>query len=82
MKKKFRVEFQIGKQGVTSGTIESLKNAFKDREDAKIKVLKSAGADKENVKKIGEKIVSELGSKFTFKIVGFTIFMKKWRKAR
>lgn len=73
---------QIGKQGLTSGIIENIKNCFKTHEDVKISLLKSAGHDKLTVKKIAEKIQEELGNKYTYKIIGFTIFLKKWRKAR
>ena len=31
---------------------------------------------------IAEKIQKELGAKFTYRIVGFAIFLKKWRKER
>ncbi len=78
--KKFQASIQIGKKGLTSGIIEYLKNAFKNRENMKVHILKSAGHNKEKVKKIGEEIVDELGKKYTYKIIGFTIFIKKWRK--
>ena len=55
---------------------------FKKREDVKICVLKSAGHSKENIKKIAEEIKKELGNNYTYRMVGFTIFLKKWRKPR
>jgi RNA-binding protein YhbY len=73
---------QIGKNGFTSGTIVIIKNCFKTHNDVKVSLLKSAGHDKETVKEIAEKIVEELGKKYTYRIVGFTIFLKKWRKER
>jgi len=73
---------QIGKQGLTSGIIENIKNCFKTHNDVKISSLKSAGHDREKVREIAEKIQEELGKKYTYKIIGFTIFLKKWRKAR
>ncbi len=72
----------IGKNGVTDGTIEFLENSFKTREDVKICVLKSAGHEKENVLEIANMIIGKLGNKYTYKVLGFTIFLKKWRKAR
>ena len=72
----------IGKNGLNSGILETLKTCFKDREAMKIVLLKAAGHTKENVREIAEKIKGELGNKFTYKIVGFTIFLKKWRKAK
>lgn len=73
---------QIGKKGLTEGIIEKMKNCFKTREDVKVCLLKSAGRDRETIKEIADKIQKELGEKYTYKIVGFTIFLKKWRKAR
>lgn len=78
----WQATFQIGKKGLTSGVIGSIKTGFKTHNDAKICILKSAGHDKQTAKEIAEKIVSELGNKYTYKIIGFTIFVKKWRKAR
>ncbi len=73
---------QIGKNGLVEGTFKILKNFFKTRENVKISVLKSAGHTKENVKEIADKILQELGDHYTYRIIGFTIFLKKWRKAR
>lgn len=75
-----QISMQIGKNGVTEGTIEWLKNAFKTHEIVKISVLKSGGHEKEKVKEIADKMISELGRKFTYRIVGFTISVRKWRK--
>ena len=74
------VSFQIGKNGLTSGLIETLKNSFKSRENVKIHVLKSGGHEREKIKEMSENMIAELGNKFTYRIVGFTIFLKKWRK--
>ncbi len=76
------MKIQIGKKKLTNGTFKVLENAFKTHNDVKISVLKSAGHNKENIKKMAEEIVSRLGKKFTYKIVGFTIFIKKWRKLK
>ncbi len=73
---------QIGKNGLTAAILENIKNFFKKHRDVKVILLKSAGHDKARVKEIAEKIQSELGEKYTYKIVGFTIFLKKWRKVQ
>jgi RNA-binding protein YhbY len=73
---------QIGKNGLTDEFLKNLKFVFKKHEDVKINILKSAGHTKENVKDIADKIKAELGDHYTYKIVGFTIFFKKWRKAK
>ncbi len=79
---KGRVTLQIGKNGFSEGLIETIEDCFKTRENIKISLLKSAGHSRENVKKIAEKIIKRLGNKYTYRIVGFTIFLKKWRKPR
>lgn len=71
---------QIGKNGLTAGFFEALKNAFNIHKDVKISVLKSATRSKQEVEKIANQILNALGKKFTYKIVGHTIFIKKWRK--
>jgi len=71
---------QIGKNGLTDRTLELIKHLFKNRENVKIVLLKGAGHNREKAKEIAEKIRQELGNHYTYKIIGFTIFLKKWRK--
>ena len=73
-------KIQIGKNGATSGVIQLIKNNFSNRENVKVILLKSARQDKNNTQEAAEKIVNELGKNYTYRIVGFTIFLKKWRK--
>jgi len=79
---KGQATLQIGKNGLTAGVIENIKTFFKTREAVKICMLKSAGHNREKVREIAKKIQGALGDKFTYRIVGFTIFLKKWRKSR
>ena len=72
--------FQIGKQGLKEGFAGLLKTAFKSRENVKISVLKSGTRDKNELEEIGKKLVESLGKNYTYKTVGYTIFLKKWRK--
>lgn len=72
---------QLGKQGITENFIDSLRNNFKYNDNVKISVLKGAGHEKEKVKIFSEQILDSLGKNYTSRIVGFTIFVKKWRKA-
>ncbi len=71
---------QIGKNGLTPEVLETIKIHFKKRASVKIVLLKSAGHDRAKTKEIAEKIQAELGKNYTYRIVGFTIFLKKWRK--
>jgi len=79
-----QMEMQLGKNGLTKELLEEIKKRFEKLEvkNIKISVLKSARESKADVKKYAEEIISFLGSKFTFKVMGFSIFLKKWRKAR
>lgn len=76
------LNFQLGKKGLTPEFIENLKKSFDRIDSARVRLLKNSTRDKEELEKIAEGIVSELGPKFTYKIIGFTIILKKWRKAR
>src|SRR3989344_7639702 len=73
---------QLGKNGVTENFIISLQGLFKKNGNVRISILKNAGHKKEKVNEYKEKILSGLGNHYTAKIIGFTIVVKKWRKAR
>jgi len=77
---------QIGKNGITENFILTLISQFKKHDIVKIHVLKNArdsGKEgKKDVKKYSDELLKILGNKYTSKVVGFTIIMKKWRKAR
>ena len=77
-----RLEMHIGKKGLTKEFLEDVKRRFLDSKvkNIKISVLKSAREDKSDVKKFAEEIVSFLGGKYTYRVLGFSIFIKKWRK--
>ena len=75
-------QMQLGKQGITENFINSLKNQFKNSQVMKISVLKSATRDREEVTKIKDELLKKLGKNFTGRIIGFTIILRKWRKAR
>jgi len=69
---------QLGKNGITDNFISSLKNVFNTHNIVKIAVHQN----KEETKKMAEEIIKKLGSHYTSRIIGFTIVVKKWRKAR
>ncbi len=79
------VTCQLGKQGLTQGFIELLETTFKNHELVKIAVLKSACRDRDELKRISSELCSKLKAKmnknFTAKAVGFTLYVRKWRKA-
>lgn len=74
-------EVQLGKNGVTEGFIETLKNRFERYKDVRVSVLKSAGHEKEKVRKYSDEILNKLGKNYTSRIIGFKIVIKKWRKS-
>jgi RNA-binding protein YhbY len=71
---------QLGKQGVTDNFVESIRNNFKNHENVKVSVLKSATRNREGLKKVSEELLEKLGKNFTARIIGFTIVLKKWRR--
>ena len=75
-------QVQLGKNGITESFLETLQTHFKKHGNVKVSVLKGAGHDREKVKKYSEEILARLGRNYTARIVGFTIFLKRWRKAR
>lgn len=73
-------QIQLGKNGITDNFIETLKNQFKNHENVKISVLKNASRDKKRIKEFSEEILEKLEKRYTTRVIGFTIVVKKWRK--
>jgi len=78
------VEIQLGKKGLTDNFILELKKRFEKPkvENIKISVLKSGRKNREDVKRYADHLSYVLGNNYTYRIVGFTIFLKKWRKPK
>ena len=74
-------EIQIGKQGVTNNFISTIKNNFQRHDQVRVRVLKSARDDKDTVKKYSEQILKKLENNYSSRVIGFTIILRKWRKA-
>jgi RNA-binding protein YhbY len=77
-----QLEIQLGKKGLTQEFLDSLKKRFENKsiKNIKIRVLQNARESREDVKKYSEEIIQVLGNKYTAKIIGFSIFVQKWRK--
>ena len=73
---------QVGKKGVSENLINTLKSHFKNHQNVKVVFLKNSIRDKKKLKKQAEEIVNELGKNYTYRILGYTVFIKKWRKAQ
>lgn len=75
-------QIQLGKNGITDNFILNLRSQFENTRGIKISVLRSFCRDKEHLKKIEEEILEKMGKNYTAKTIGYTIALKKWRKAR
>ena len=69
--------FQLGKNGLTDGVLQSLKLALKYHKQVRISVLKSATRDRSELQEMAEKIKSSMPAKCAYRIIGFTIILKK-----
>ena len=77
------VKMQIGKNGMTDDFMNTLRNTFKNYQNVRISVLKSSPEhNKEKIFEIAERIKIGLGEKYTTKVIGYTILVKKWRKVK
>jgi RNA-binding protein YhbY len=77
------VKFQLGKNGLTENFSETVAKTFKNHELVKISVLKSCSRNREETKDIAADLCKKLEKahkkRFTSRIVGYTIFIRKWR---
>lgn len=73
---------QIGKKGISDNLVETIKSNFKNHHNIKLIFLKSSFRDRTKIKRETENILDKLGKNYTYKIIGFTVFIKKWRKPK
>lgn len=78
------LEIQLGKNGLTDEFIKDIEKRLEKHRNVilKIRVLRSARQSKDDVKKYADEIVKKIGKLYTAKTMGFTILLRKWRKAR
>jgi len=74
---KGQCKFNIGKEGLTHGVLESLRTCFKTHKNIRISVLKNVERDKNKMKEIAEKLAEKLEGNYKYRIIGFTIVMRK-----
>ena len=79
-----QIDMQLGKKGLTEDFVRDIEKRVGKQSNVNIKisVLASARESKADVKKYAEELIEKLGEKFTYRVLGFSIFLKKWRKAR
>lgn len=77
-------KFQMGKNGLTPEFVGQLKHFFdkSGTEFIKVEILKSCCRDKKEAEKIGLELVDALGKNYTFKLVGYVLSLRKWRKSK
>ena len=73
-------KLQIGKKGLTPEFVEQLKKIFDNEQSLKIAILKSACRDKKDAKKMAEDLLDMLGRNYTYRLVGYILTVRKWRK--
>jgi len=73
-------KFQIGKNGVTKGVINTLSSSLKTHNQIRITVLKSSERDKNKIKEMALEIEKEVDFRCKSKIIGFTIIIKRQSK--
>jgi len=79
-------KFQIGKNGITQGVLESLLLVFKNHKQVRISMLKSSGRDRNSIEgvasEIAEKLSKDKAFAYTYKIIGFTIILTRRSKLK
>ena len=78
-------ETQLGKNGITPEFVKDIEKRLENDRNItmKVSVLKSIRPEgKKDVKKYADELLEKLGEKYTVKTMGFSIFLRKWRKAR
>ena len=74
---KKQMTMQIGKQGISDNFILTLQNAFKTHNTIRLAALKASGRDSDSINKVADSIVARLKGSFDYRIIGFTIIMRK-----
>lgn len=75
------MKFQLGKNGITEGTIENLERAFKHHSVVRISVLRSLAPTKEKMSALADELIARFGGGYRVVRIGFTLVLKK-RSAR
>lgn len=71
---------QIGKNGLSEAFTRQVRILFDKEEVVKISILKSACRDKKGAEKMAEDLVEALGKNFVYRLVGYVLTVRKFRK--
>lgn len=69
--------FQIGKNSITQGFIETLNLSFKTHDQIRISLLKSSERDRIKIIAMADEIVQKVNYHCNYRIIGFTIILRK-----
>lgn len=71
------INFQIGKAGLTEGTIQALNTLLEKHKRIRISILKSAQEERQDIKFLSQDLISKLKAPCVAKSIGFTIILKR-----
>lgn len=74
------MHLQVGKNGLTLGVIEQARKMLEKEKAIKVTLLKSSTRDKKEAKDLADKLISGLGERFQYHLIGYTLIVKKYRK--
>ncbi len=70
-------KFQIGKNGINQGIINSINLMLKTHKTIRISVLKSSGRNREVIKEMALSLINGIDFPCSSTIIGFTIILKR-----
>ncbi len=71
------VTFQIGKAGINPALIEQLNNLLEHHKHIRISALPSSRRNRDSIHQMAEKLTKNLSSHCEYRIIGFTIALRK-----
>lgn len=74
------VHLQIGKNGLSDAFIEQVRRIFENERAVKVSFLKSSTRDRKAADEMAKKLVSALGERYQYHLIGWTLIVKKGRK--
>ena len=73
---------QLGKNGLSEAFVEQVRRIFEKEKVMKISILKAACRNKTDAEKMAQDLISALGGKFDYKLVGYVMTVIKFRKVQ
>ena len=70
-------KFQVGKNKLTEGSINSINLLLKNHKQVRISILKSAERNRDEINKMAESIKEKVAFSTSYRIIGFTIILRK-----